>query len=133
MATTPLIANPKDPWRLKAIALLELPDDASDALVLFRLAVRAAGTMEMRSTGQPDDPWRLGVCAVLNLPPDVSDAELKAASMRLMEENLGGHNGGAPLFGIGERNPLDGLESNSAADQVRRQMGFTRRQWARLG
>lgn len=126
--TTPLIANPDDPLRPLLLRLLKLPDDARDARVAFGAALFNAKGHPLQSTGGADDPWRFLLCDILKLPMDCSDQHLSDAFAALVEAmDESGSSGPRFFHRQGGR-----LQLNNAEDSIRRQLGFTRLQWAML-
>ncbi len=109
-----------DPWRCALCVVLDLPlDVAEDA---FRSAARLAmdspflGSAPQFSLEERQWDLREVLRRVICLPYDATDADIiKAVAGRLRENRQ-----------------ADSLQLNSAEEAICRQLGFTRREWARL-
>lgn len=110
-----------DPWRCALCVVLNLPPDVSEdafrTAVVIEMDSDLSGSAPHFGSGESKDDLRKILLRIVGLAHEATDTDcMRAVAARLKENQA-----------------ADSLELNSAEDSVRRQLGFSKHQWTKLG
>ncbi|MEI7928853.1 MAG: hypothetical protein WCH40_09910, partial [Verrucomicrobiales bacterium] len=110
-----------DPWRCALCVVINLPPGASEQAFRTAIVIETdsdlSGSEPHFGSGESKDDLRKILLRILGLPHEATDTDcMKAVAARLKENQA-----------------AESLELNSSEDSVRRQLGFSKHQWTKLG